>query len=367
MAQIYSSNLIGVKDSVVDEFLLLSHYMIPLLSILGFGPEVGNTTHEWFEDEMFAKSDVVNNSAVVLVGATTFTVVDGSKFRVGHVVQPAGSDELMLITGISTNVLTVTRGYQGTTAAQFADSIVLHIEWIDGAEGNTARAARYKARTSVTNYTQILDETVEISGTAEAVLQYGIDSEYEKEKQKKLEELAWQLENALINGKKYSSGTNKKMGGIRNFITTNVTNGSSADITMAMVNSMVQDVVDTGGMKTGGRYAFMGHPTQKRMIGKLFDDDVVVPHQDTTRGLTVDALRTDNGTYPIIVNDNLRNNELMFIDLNRISVKALRTRNWAHTFMGKTGDKTTGMIVGEFTLQFEQEKAHSRLYGLDTA
>lgn len=367
MAPIYRSNLIGIKESVVDEFLLLNHYQIPLLSIIGFSPEVSNTTHQWNEDEMFAKSDPANNGAAILAGDGSFTVTDGTKFRIGHVISAAGSDELMLITNVVGNVLTVTRAYAGTVAAGFADGTTINVEFIRGVEGAAARTARYKARTNVYNYTQIFDDTIDISGTAEAVAQWGVANEYEKEKAKKLQELGWQLENALINGRLYSSGTDTKMKGIRSFIATNVTNGGGVDVTEDMINSMVQDVWETGGMNGGGAFRFMMGPTQKRMMSKLFSSDIIIPHMDTIRGLTVETLRTDFGTFPIVVNDHLRDTEIFFIDTNRIYCRPLKGRNWFHTYMGKVGDSTMGTIVGEFTMEFRQEKAHSRLYNLDTS
>lgn len=367
MGQIYDASLVGVKDSVVDEFLLLNALQIPFLSLVGFGDEVSNTTHEWYEDEMFGKSGVVNNSGAVGSTDTTFVVVDESMFRVGHVIQAAGEDELMLITAINTttHTLTVTRGFQGTTASGFADSIAVHVMFINGVEGQAARDARYKARTKVTNYTQIFDETIDISGTAEAVLQHGVANEYEKEKQKKILELAWQLENACINGASYSSGTNSKMKGLRSFITTNVVNGGSADVTDTMLNTCVDNVWSAGGMKSGGQYVFMCHPTQKRMLAKLLASYVKVDRDDRTRGLVVDKIATDFGTFDVHMNSNLRNTEIMFIDINRIKVRPLRTRNWFHQYLGKVGDSEKGQVIGEFTLQVEQQKAHSRIYGLD--
>jgi hypothetical protein len=32
--------------------------------------------------------------------------------------------------------------------------------------------------------------------------------------------------------------------------------------------------------------------------------------------------------------------------------------------MGEKGDYTTGMLVGEYTLEFKQEKAHARIKNL---
>lgn len=369
MGKIYYADMVGVKDSVVDEFLLLNHFQIPLLSLVGFGPEVTNTTHEWYEDAMFAKSSVANNAGAIAAADTSFVVADSSVFRVGHVIQAKGSDELMLITAIttSTHTLTVTRAFQGTTAAGFADGLAVNVLYVDGVEGADARAARYKARTKVTNYTQIFDDTIDISGTAEAVAQHAVASEYEKEKQKKIAELAWELENALINGKKYSSGTNSKLGGIRNFITSNVTSGSGADITDAMLNTAVDNAWSAGGMKNGGNYVFMVHPTQKRMLAKLLASYIKVDRADNVRGLVVDKINTDFGMFDVVMNNNIRDTEILFLDINRIQVRPLRTRNWFHTYLGKTGDGMKGQIIGEFTLQFEQEKAHSRIYNLDVS
>lgn len=52
-----------------------------------------------------------------LVGDLTITVPDGAKWAVGDVMENEDTGEQTFITGIATNVLTVTRGFNGTTAA----------------------------------------------------------------------------------------------------------------------------------------------------------------------------------------------------------------------------------------------------------
>ena len=87
MAQIYNADLIGVKEDVTDEFLLLNDLQIPLTTVLGFSEEVGSTVHVWYEDTMYAKDDVIDNSGTVGVADTTIGVVDGTKFTVGHILK----------------------------------------------------------------------------------------------------------------------------------------------------------------------------------------------------------------------------------------------------------------------------------------
>ncbi|WP_346426593.1 SU10 major capsid protein [Bacillus sp. Y1] len=192
MAKIYDASLIGKKQSVVDEILLLNPHQTPLLSLLGFGEAVTQTTHQWFEDEMFADESTVVGAVTNV--ATAVVVADAEPFRVGHVVKVG--EELLLVTAVNTGTktLTVTRGYAGTTAAAIADAAKIEVQFVEGAEGSDARGARFKARVAKSNKTQIFDDSIEISGTAQAVTQYGINDLYEYEKQKKQLELALQLE-----------------------------------------------------------------------------------------------------------------------------------------------------------------------------
>jgi hypothetical protein len=48
MAMIYDSSLIGKKQSVVDEILLLNPHQTPMINLLGFAEAVTQTTHQWF-------------------------------------------------------------------------------------------------------------------------------------------------------------------------------------------------------------------------------------------------------------------------------------------------------------------------------
>lgn len=58
----------------------------------------------------------------------SFTVANGSKFRVGDMVNPAGSGEMMLVANVLGNLITVTRGYLNTTPAPLVDGQELRIQ-----------------------------------------------------------------------------------------------------------------------------------------------------------------------------------------------------------------------------------------------
>jgi hypothetical protein len=359
MSKIYDASLIGKKESVVDEILLLNQHQTPLLNLLGFSEAVTQTTHQWFEDEMFADESTVNGAK--LVSDTVITVVDAEPFRVGHVIKIV--DELLKVTSIAGNDLTVTRGYAGTTAAAIADGAKVEVQFVEGVEGADARNARYKARVKKTNLTQIFDDSIEISGTAEAVQQYGIGDIYEYEKQKKQLELALQLEKALINGVEYESGQTRQMKGIRSFIATNVDTINAA-LTADAINNIAQKVYEKGGFANGGDYKIIVPAKQKRALSGLEQDKIRLERAENTRGQVVDQFVSDFGQFEIAVDNNLGADELFLVDANRVAVRPLIGREFFHKFLGEKGDYQTGMLVGEYTLEVQQEKAHGRLKGL---
>jgi hypothetical protein len=361
MSKILSGELIGKRESVTDQILLLNPYQTPMLAMLGFGQAVNQVEHIWFEDSMFADESKVNGAKPA--ADTEIVVADVEPFRTGHVVKVG--EELILVTGVDAlaKKLSVMRGYAGTTAADIADGAKIEVQFVEGSEGADARAARYKARVRKSNITQIFDETIEITGTAAAVANYGIDDMYEYEKAKKQLELALQLEKALIGGIRYENGTVRQMDGVRNLIKTNVTNLNGADLTMDVINDSLQAIYTKGGFATGGMYEIVVPAKQKRVIGKFDKNLVQIPQADVTRGTVVNRLITDFGEFNVSINDNLNADETLILDKNRMSIRNLTGRDFGHEYLGKKGDYLQGMIVGEYTLEFHQEAAHARIKG----
>jgi len=310
---------------------------------------------------MFADESKVTTP--VLAADTELVVADTEPFRANQVVKVG--EELILVTGVdvAAKKLAVMRGYAGTTAADIGADAVITVQFVEGAEGADARNSRYKPRVRKSNITQIFDETVEISGTAAAVANYGIDDLYEYEKAKKLLELALQVEKAFIGGIRYENGVVRQMNGIRNMLQTNVTDLKGADLTMDVINDSLQAIYTKGGFASGGNYEIVVPAKQKRTIGKFSDNLIRIDNRDESRGTVVNRLITDFGEFNVSINDNLNADETLILDKNRISLKPLTGREFGHEYLGKKGDYFQGQIVGEYTLELLQEAAHARIKG----
>ncbi|MFB7260538.1 SU10 major capsid protein, partial [Streptomyces nojiriensis] len=297
---IYTVDMIGKKFSIVDELLLLNPHQTPLVSRLGFADAVTNTTHEWFEDEMFSyESTAVGEFAVT---DSKIKVADVEPFRPEQVVR--NGDELMLVSSVNgaTKEITVIRGHASTTAEPITSGSKIEVMFVEGQEGRDARQARYKKRVKKSNLTQIFDDTIEVTGTAQSVTQFGISDIYENEKQKKQVELALQLEKAIINGISYEDGDKRLMRGIRDFITTNVTNADSGELSIDMINDLAQQQYEKGAFNDGGHFAIQVGAKQKRKLSKLDDNKIIVQRADGTRGSAVDRIVTDFGEFDIVLN-----------------------------------------------------------------
>jgi len=360
--KVYSNDLVGVRESIVDELKLLNPLQAPMISLVGFGSSIGNVEHVWFEDEMFGQDAAIATAAAV--DATTLKVADVEPFRVGHVLKI--DEELVLVSAVNVGAkeLTVTRGFAGTSAAAITVGTKAEVMFTEGDEGQEARTSRYKPRKRVSNITQIFDDSVKLSGTAMAVNQYGIDNLYESEKQKKQLELTLQLEKAIINGIRYENGTKRMMRGIRSFIETNVQDAAGEAISPAMLTEAFQSIFEKGGMESGGNFVIVVGAKQKVAISNLDSEKVRLTQEQNSRGVVVDHIATDFGSAEVVLNNNLQGDEVLVIDANRIAIRPLVGREFAHTYLGIKGDYMEGMILGEYSLEFFQEKAHARIKNL---
>lgn len=361
---IYNESLVGKRESVVDEILLLNPDQTPLINLLGFSQPVTQVEHIWFEDTMFANRSTV--AGAVDGSATSIVVASVEPFRERQVAQIG--EELVLVTAVDkdTKTLTVVRGYAGTTAAPIADGDTIEALFVEGAEGSDARQARFKPRTRVSNITQIFDDSIRVTGTAQVVTQYGISDIYGYERQKKMLEQALALENALINGIKYENGDVRQMAGMRSFIKSNVANGNGAALNADMINDQLQAIFEAGGFNGGGTagYKIMVPAKQKRAISAFDNNKLYITQAENSRGTVVDFFVSDFGRFEIVLNNNLKPSELFIFDTNRTDIRPLVDREFSHKYLGDKGDYVEGMIVGEYTLQFEQEAAHARIANL---
>lgn len=369
------TDLPELVEDVSDLVGIVSPYETPLLDALG-DPliEAKSTHHEWMEDTLLPNKDTVNDSTFTDPDVdVTFVVENGDRFQVGDQIQIEGSRELMLVTGISTNTLTVVRGYAGTTAENLADNKIVNILGNAALEGDDSKTARFTSRTRAGNYTQIFSQSVKVSGTDVAAGQLGLADEMDYQKQERLRELLRDLENTVINGGQVaanpqgSDSVRRSLKGIIRHLSTNVfATGDDGlpegvDLVEGMINYVLRKIWENS---NGNVDLIVVNGYQKRMIN-AFCGDSRTYGADTERFKNlISVYESDFGVCRVVTTRWMPKDCALFLDSSRVKVLPLSGRSFHFKPLASSGDYECGDIIGEYTLELKNEAAHGLLKGL---
>ncbi|HUS72876.1 MAG TPA: DUF5309 family protein [Sedimentisphaerales bacterium] len=367
-----------LAEDVSDLIGIISPYETPLLDALGDPMrEAMSTHHEWLEDELLPNKDAVDDSTFTDPAADTDFVVDnGSRFRIGDQIQVEGSEELMLVTGINGDTLTVVRGYAGTTPEDLADNQVINILGNAALEGDDKPDARFTNRSRRGNYTQIFTAAVEVSGSDIAASQLGLADEMDYQKQERLRELIRDLENTAINGGQPTSNpeggssVRRSMNGIIQHLSTNVFNTgdtgfpSGTGLDETKVNYVLRKIWDNS---NGNVDLIVVGGFQKRQINAFCANSRTYAANDTTFTNMVSVYESDFGICRIVTSRWIPQDAALFLDSSRISVLPLAGRNFHFKPLASSGDYECGELIGEYTLELKNEGAHGLIRELSTS
>jgi hypothetical protein len=367
-----------LAEDVSDLIGIISPYEIPLLDALGDAMrEASSTHHEWLEDELLPNKDAVNDATYTDPAADTEFVVDnGNRFRIGDQIQVEGSGELMFVSGINGNTLTVVRGYAGTTAEDLADNQVINILGNAALEGADKPGARFTNRSRCGNYTQIFTATVEVSGTDMAASRIGIADEMDYQKQERLRELIRDLENTVINGgqpgsnPEGSGAVRRSIKGIIQHLSTNVFHtGDSGfptgnDLDEDKINYVLRRIWENS---NGNVDLIVVGGFQKRKINTFCADSRTYGANDTTFTNMISIYESDFGVCRIIATRWMPQDAVLLLDSSRINVLPLAGRSFHFKPLASGGDYECGELIGEYTLELKNETAHGLIRDLTTS
>lgn len=367
-------------EDVSDIISIVSPFETPLLDHLG-DPQRSSTStvHEWLEDSLLPNTDSIQDPVISSpLTDTTFTVGSGDRFRVGDQVQADESSEVMLVTGVAGDDLTVIRGYGGTTAGSLGDDTPLRILGNAALEGDDAPDARFTNRVRRTNHTQIFTSAVEVSGSQMAAKQVGLSDELDYQKQERLRELIRDLENCVINGVSASANpqgdasTRRTMKGIVPFLQTNIFNNGATgfptgtgptndQLTEDQINSALRTVWEDS---SGSIDTILVGGFQKRRINSFISSGRGYDENTTRFRDLVSTYESDFGVCRVVLSRWVPSDAVLLLDSSRIDVLPLSGRSFGFKKLASTGDSEAGQVIGEYTLEMRNEQGHGIIRGL---
>ncbi|HOT72853.1 MAG TPA: DUF5309 family protein [Anaerohalosphaeraceae bacterium] len=364
-----------LAEDVSDLVGIISPFETPLLDALGDpSRSAASTRHEWLEDTLLPNKDsLAAQSLLDPLGDTELVVNDGGRFRVGDQIQMEGKKELMLVTQIAGNTISVIRGYAGTNPEAAAAGQIVNILGNAALEGAERPQARFTCRQRRSNWTQIFTHSVEVSGTDLAASPIGLADEMDYQKQMRLRELLRDLENTVINGGRPASTpqgsetVRRTLRGIIQHLQTHLFHVGQPDfptgdtLDETKLNYVLRKIWETSS-STIDLIAVNGF--QKRKINGFLTGLRSFGPADTTYRDQVSFYESDFGLCRIVTTRWMPQDAVLLLDSSRISVLPLAGRSFHYKPLASGGDYECGQLIGEYTLELKNEAAHGMISGL---
>jgi Family of unknown function (DUF5309) len=252
-------------------------------------------------------------------------------------------------------------------------------------EGDDAAAASISPTVRLTNFTQIVGKTVQVSGTLEAVDKAGRKSEKAYQLAKASAELKRDIESIITANQAKTNGqattTARKMGALLSWITTNVSKGSAgtnptgdgSDVrsdttTVTFTEAMLQTVVQ-GIFTQGGTPKLLVVPPGLKATVSGFTgiaaQRYVTGAEPTTIVAAAGAYLSDFGLISIVPDRFMRSRDALVLDPEYAALAYLRP--FQTNDLARTGDSDKTQILAELTLEMRNEKAHGGIFDIKAA
>ncbi len=369
-------------EDVSDIIGIVSPFETPLLDHLGDAKRSSmSTVHEWVEDALLPNKGQLNQASFSPnpESASTLTVDEASVFRVGDLVRPGDSGEVMMVVAVigGSQQIAVVRGYGATSAATLADNMALTILGNAALEGDDAPDARFTNRSRKSNYTQIFTAGVDVSGSMQASRAYGIADEVDYQKQERMRELLRDLENCVINGvapvsdAQGSSTVRRSMDGLIHSMQSNLFepglagipdgDGGGDELNEEILNAALKQIWD---QSSGSVDTIVVGGAQKRKINGFTTGSRAYLPDDKTYSDMVSVYESDFGVCRVVMSRWVPSDAVLLLDSSRISVLPMQGRSFHYKPLASTGDSISGQVIGEYTVEMKNENAHGLVTGL---
>jgi len=319
------------------------------------------TMIEILEDELdpltgtCAETALTNDTTLL-----TFTVADGSVFQDGHVILI--DSEYMVVSGVSTNDVTVySRSYGGTNATHASTSSI-EIVGMARLEGDDADYGPLVDISAPFNYTSIFQKGVKVSNTERAIDQYGMSDAFLYQSNKRMPHLLRLVNKAIFHGVRSagSASAPRSMGGLGTFVT-----GNSTDAGGTIVKADIDFVMESVYIDGGNPDLIIVHPSVANDVRDILDSSSFVRLDQSNSQLgmgAIERVQTQYGPLTLVMDRFAPLSKAWVLDSSKVGLYTLRAFSaWA---LAKTGDSEKGEVVGELSLLVSNAGAHGLIYGI---
>ncbi len=361
------------KRSIADMIGMIDWTEAPLLKLLGLNGEskfrllnFPRTKVEWLEDTMAPRSGTVNEALDSSETGVDVATGQGDYLKAGDVILV--DSELMYVSSVATDTATVVRGFAGTTAASHSDQAAWKLATVARLEGADFTTGYTTSVTNPYNYTQIFSEAVKVTGSEQNDEKYGISDTMAYHISKlmgdggKAGKLPILLQQAAYYGKRAagSSTTARAMGGIEQYVTTNVTNLSSAALTRKSIEDLMQLCYLAGGAPN----TLVCNAWLRRKISSFYEGSISTDRSEERGGSKITTIVTDFGDIEVMFDRWCPTDRMYLIEPAKMGWVTYRPFNVVDR--ASIGDYMVKEVLGEYSFALMNETAHGYIYGAST-
>lgn len=325
--QINTTNQL-ISADISDELSLINPAVSPIVShILRGGRKrtINSTVIEW-TDTYIRKTDStlkeqIDNSVTSLKLEDKEVMVKDSVLAI--------DDELILITNVSGDTATVTRGFGETTKAEHKQGAEVKSIGIFMEEGGELKSSTVRLPITVSNRTGIVYEEFEVTETAKHTYIQGQSglSAYQMESMKKKEELMAIIENKLLNAVTFSTGKQRNNDGVKSLIKKHgiVVDAGGVDLTKDFLDKIIKKIIDAGGQGDlqAGKYFICVPYNQQNKIDNFNKDTIRTTQAETVTGVKITQIVTTGGVLNVFPASSLASTEALIINLDELEIDEL--------------------------------------------
>ena len=319
-------------------------------------------TYQWLNDTFTDRVDTIGASLTDTV-STTMSITTDNLAQEGDIWLI--ESEQVWVSAISTTTLTITRGFNGSTAATHASGVACTRVGRARVDADDADDSPVTEVTSATNYTQILQRTINISRSKLKVNMYGIANLEDYMIDKNMKELMMDLARIPYYGGA-SAGTENSVarsaGGFPAFITNNLTYATATAATGGTASALTRDHIDDTLANIfadgGDPKLILTVPHAQRKINDMYEGFVETARSEQLGGILIKKLMNpvSGSIIDVVVDRNCRAGQLWILDTSKIAYYPFDP--FFYERLAKSGDYVKGEIVGEYGFVCANDKWH---------
>lgn len=330
-----------------------------------------NYRFDWLDDSFMARWATSAGEVLAEASTVTLGLGEGALVAINDILKVASTGEMLKVTAIDGDALTVDRGFGETVAGTISSGDKILVVANAMAQGTGAGSEKYNNTVPNYNYTQIIKTAYSITNTLNAMKLYG-GKELARLRKKKGIEHAMSIEYALLFGERKldTSGAQPltTTAGILSFLngTDNIVELDTKSVTEDKARKeALEDYIEKIFTYGSDRKVWLCSPDVITFVNRMAFDklQLIQADNDKTFGLDITSFRTPHGTLNMVHHPLLTQGYAGYsitLDMDELAYRPLTGRDTTL----KTGiqlpdeDGMRDQYITEMGLELRQPKKH---------